>query len=554
MPIALLGIVVGLLGLSGIGTAQAASPPAAHPDQPGTGPVTRGEPGCPSGRGAAGRGTVDYFELTGVIDQVSARATIQQIAASEKSCAEVLIIRLDTPGGLRVPVASLVDQISNSTVPVVTWIGPSGARVAGVGVLIAAASSLVVTSPGTALGPLVPVNLDTTPGSAGAGAMSYLRSVAARRHRSIAAFTSPSARIRDTAAAQDGFANFEAADLSTVLENLSNRIVPTAGGTVQLPAQATGLSFYKMGFVARLVHTADRPSVAYMFLLLGVFGLVFELYFPGIGAAGLMGGTSLVIGLYGCTLLPTSWAALALLMIGLLLFVPDMHNGGLGPVSAAGAVGVTAGSLLLFPHAQPALQLPTWAIVAGVVGTAIFFIQIMTAALRARLERPPAGAEGLMGSIGVARTDLIPDGQVTAGGSLWRARTMGAAIAEGSRVRVRSVSGIVLLVDAIGLEEELAEATARPREPEPARDLPLPPEAQASANPPVSAEPVSAEPVSAEPVSAEPVSAEPVSAEPARADPLPRSPGSAGTQPVSPEPSPPDTPPILPGPAGTQPT
>lgn len=478
--------MVGLIGVAGVGTAEAASPPVAGRGAPGAVPVTRSARAC-----AGSRGPIDYFELSGVIDQVSAGATIRQIAASEKSCAEALIIRLDTPGGLRVPVTSLVDHISNSTVPVVTWIGPSGATAAGIGVLIAAASNLVVTSPGTTLGPLLPVNLDTTPGGGNAGAMNYLRSLAARRQRSIAAFTSPSTRVRDVTAAQDGFASFEAADLSTVLENLSNRSIPTAGGTVRLPAQAAGLSFFKMGFVARLVHTADRPSVAYMFLLLGIFGLVFELYFPGIGAAGLMGGTSLVIGLYGCTLLPTSWAALALLMIGLLAFVPDLHNGGLGPVSAAGAVGVTAGSLLLFPHAQPALQLPAWAIVAGVIGTAIFFVQIMTAALRARLERPPAGAEGLRGSIGIARTDLIPDGQVTAGGSMWRARTLGAAIAEGSRVRVRSVSGIVLLVDAIALEEELTvpqeppppEAPGVSEPPAVSQDLPTPQAREAAQGP-----------------------------------------------------------------------
>lgn len=416
-------------------------------------------PAATPGAGAcAGHaGPVDYFELTGVIDSVSAQAVINQIDSAGRTCAEALIIRLDTPGGLRVPVTTLVEHVLNAPVPVVAWIGPSSARAAGAGVLIAAAASLVVTSPRSALGPLVPVNLDAKPGNAGT-AMDYFRTVAARRQRPIGAFGSPTARVSDLTAAQSGFASYEAADLTTLLQNLSGRTVPVAGATVQLPAQAPGLSFSKMGFVARLVHTADRPAVAYMFLLLGLFGLVFELYFPGIGAAGLMGGASLVIGLYGFTLLPTSWAALSLLVIGVLAFVPDMHNGGLGPVSAAGGVAVAVGSLLLLPHAQPALRLPLWVVVSGVVGTAIFFIQIMTAALRARLERPPAGAEGLLGSIGTARTDLIPDGQVNAGGALWRARTLGAAIAEGSRVRVRSVSGIVLLVDQIGLEEELAEA------------------------------------------------------------------------------------------------
>ena len=116
-------------------------------------------------------------------------------------------------------------------------------------------------------------------------------------------------------------------------------------------------------------------------------------------------------------------------------------------------MALVAGSILLFPHASPALRLPWWAVVSAVVGTLLFFISIMTAALRARAARPPAGIEGLVGSVGLTRTNLVPDGEVTAAGSLWRARTLGAAIPEGTRVRVRSVTGLLLLVEGIGEED-----------------------------------------------------------------------------------------------------
>ena len=426
-------LVMGLIGAA-LGLLAAAAPAGgAEPPRAPAGP-------------AAGP-AVDYFELTGVIDPASARSLVQEIDAAGRAGSRALIIRLDSPGGLRASVSSLVDHVLQSKVPVVVWVAPSGARAAGAGVFVAYAAHVAVMAPGTTIGPVVPVNLDAPPGSSSAAG--YLRTVAARTGRNADALGTGSVSLGDAAAAQAGVVTFQAGELGTLLHNLEGRSVTVGGRTVQLSVAGVALRFHKMGLVARLLHTATRPGVAYMLLLVGLFGLVFELYFPGIGAAGLMGGGALVLALYGFTVLPTSWAALALLVVGVVLFVPDLHSGGLGIPTAAGAAALVAGSVLLFPGARPALQLPWWAIASGVAGTLLFFISIMTAALRARAARPPAGAEGLVGAVGVARTDLAPDGEVTASGSLWRARTLGAAIAEGTQVRVRSVSGLMLVVEPL---------------------------------------------------------------------------------------------------------
>lgn len=419
---------------------------------------------------------VDYFELTGVIDQASARSLIQQVDAAEASNSGVLIVRLDTPGGLRISATAIVQRLLAAKVPVVVWVGPSGAQAAGVGALIAYSGTLVAMAPGTTLGPLTPVNLDAQPGGDAAGALASLREAASARSRDAGPMGTGSVKLGDTAAAQAGIATFEAGDLSTVLQNIDGKAVTTAAGPVTLNVAGAELRFHKMGFLARFEHTAARPAVAYMFLLLGFFGLVFELYFPGIGAAGLMGGVSLALGLYGFSILPTSWLAVAILCAGVLLLIPDMHNGGLGPPTYLGTALVLVGSLRLFPHAPPALELPWWATACGVVGCLLFFISIMTAALRTRMARPPAGAQSLLGGIGLARTDIAPDGEVTADGSLWRARTVGAAIAEGSAVRVKSVSGLVLMV-------ELAED----QEPAPGPDPEAKPESKPGPDPTESA-------------------------------------------------------------------
>ncbi|HKN49626.1 MAG TPA: NfeD family protein, partial [Actinomycetota bacterium] len=410
--------------------------------------------GSSPGSSPAG-GTVDYFELSGVIDPVSAQALTRVITSSEASRSTVLIVRLDTPGGLRVSVTDLVDRVRRAKVPVVVWVAPQGARAAGAGLFVAEAAPVLVMGPGTTLGPAVPVNLDGTTDPAAAAA--YLRSIISSGPRPQA--TVALEAVSDETAAREGIVSFRAGTLSTLLQNLDGRTVTVDGQPVKLSVADAPLRFQKLGFFDRLLHAATRPAVAYMLLLVGLFGIVFELYFPGIGAAGAMGGGALVLSLYGFSVLPTSWAALALVVVGIVAFVPDLHSGGLGVPTAFGTVALVAGSVLLFPHASPALRLPWWVIVAAVVGTLLFFISIMTAALRARAARPPAGIEGLVGSLGLARTNLVPDGEVTAAGSLWRARTLGAAIPEGTTVRVRSVAGLLLLVEGIGEEETTGEVS-----------------------------------------------------------------------------------------------
>ena len=398
---------------------------------------------------------MDYFELSGVIDPVSAHALTRVITSSEASRSAVLIVRLDTPGGLRVSVRGLVDRIRRARVPIVVWVAPQGTHAAGTGLFLAEAAPVLVMGPGTTLGPAVPVNLDGTTDPAEAAA--YLRSIVSGGPRPQSTVTLEA--VSDETAAGEGIISFRAGTLSTLLQNLDGRTVTVDGQPVRLSVADAPLRFQKLGFFDRLLHAATRPAVAYMLLLVGLFGIVFELYFPGIGAAGAMGGGALVLSLYGFSVLPTSWAALALVVVGIVAFVPDLHSGGLGVPTAFGTVALVTGSVLLFPHASPALRLPWWAIFSAVAGTLLFFISIMTAALRARAARPPAGIEGLVGSLGLARTNLVPDGEVTAAGSLWRARTLGPAIPEGTRVRVRSVAGLLLLVEGIAEEESTGETS-----------------------------------------------------------------------------------------------
>lgn len=407
------------------------------------------------GEAQASTDVVEFIEITGVIDPVSSRFLLRQIDRAEEKGSRAVIIRLDTPGGLDISMREIVQRVLGSKVPVVVWVAPSGARAASAGVFITYAAHVAAMAPGTNLGAAHPVNLgekldETTEAKVVNDAAAYLRAIAKQRGRNVEfaerAVRESASLDAEEAVAQD-VADFTAGSLRALLAGLDGREVEVGGRSVRLSTEGVVPRFHKMGLLERILHSAIRPEIAYLVLLLGFYGLIFELYNPGIGAAGVLGGVALILGFYALSVLPTSWAGVALLVLAVAFFLADVHTAGLGVFTAGGTVALVAGSLLLFAGAGPEFRLAWWAIVGAVASAFVFFISIMTAAIRARTARPISGAEGMIGTIGVARTDIAPDGRVMAKGTLWRARTVGAAIGEGSPVRILGVSGLMLMVE-----------------------------------------------------------------------------------------------------------
>lgn len=418
---------------------------------------------------------IDFIELEGVIDPVSSRYLLRMLDRASSEGSNLVIVQLDTPGGLDISMREMVQKILASRVPVVVWVAPAGARAASAGVFITYAAHIASMSPATNVGAAHPVNLggeadETSTEKAVEDAVAYLESIARLRNRNVEWAEDAireSASIDAERALELNVVDLNSSGLSDLLRQIDGRtirITPEGGlgedtdaYDVTISTQNYRLVFHKMGLFERILHTVVRPEIAYMLLILGFYGLIFELYNPGIGAAGVLGGTSLILGLYALSILPTSWAGVALLVLAFVFFVVDLHVAGLGVFTLGGVVSLLAGSLLLFSGASPELRLAWWAIGGAVAGSLLFFIGVMTAAIRARIAQPVSGSEGLVGTFGSARTDIAPEGQVMARGTLWRARTAGMAIGQGSRVRILGVSGLVLMVEqaeAQLLEEE----------------------------------------------------------------------------------------------------
>jgi membrane-bound serine protease (ClpP class) len=408
--------------------------------------------------------TVDVIEVDGVIDPTVATYLIGRIRGAQGDGVEAAIVRLDTPGGLDVSMRDIIREMLDSRVPIIVWVAPRGARAASAGTFISYAGNLAYMAEATEIGAATPVNLggqqsETLERKVTNDAAAYIRSLAIERGRNAdwaERAVRDAASISATRAAEINVVDGIASSLRELMQAADGKTVETASGSVTVEmwdearrVPSVVVRFQEMNLLQQLLHAVTNPEVAFLLLLAGIFGIIFELYNPGIGLAGMLGAVSLLLGFYALSVLPTNWAGVLLIVLAVLFFLVDLQAAGLGVWTIGGIAALVAGSLILFSGASPAVELSPWAIAGAVAGTLLFFISVMTAALRVRLRRPITGEEALVGTIGEARTDIAPEGTVVTKGTLWRARTMETGIAAGSKVKVMATEGLVLLVEPV---------------------------------------------------------------------------------------------------------
>jgi membrane-bound serine protease (ClpP class) len=418
------------------------------------------------------RGVVDVVEVKGVIDPPTSDYLRGRLDAAEEEAVHAVILQIDTPGGLDISMREIIQQMLGSDVPVIAWIAPRGARAASAGTFITYAANLAYMAEATAIGAATPVNLgggesETLTRKATNDAAEYIRDIAVTRGRNpewAEDAVREATSVGATEAVRIDVVNGIASSLRALLEDLDGRTTEVADGstiTLETWDAETGspsvtIRFQQMNLLQRLLHTVVNPEIAFLLILLGTFGLIFEIYNPGIGLAGLLGAVALLLGFYALSVLPTNWAGVLLIILGVIFLVVDLQVAGLGIWTAGGLAALVTGALILFSGAAPALELSPWAIVAAVILTLVFFVSVMTAALRVRLRRPVTGEEAIVGTFGEAKTDISPEGTVLTRGTLWRARTMETGIAAGERVRIMATEGLTLLVEPYEEEEEQA--------------------------------------------------------------------------------------------------
>ncbi len=407
--------------------------------------------GSPAGAQEPSPTPVEVVKVEGALDRIVA-GYLEEILREAEATGAVVVLQLDSPGALGRPGVVLAERVARARVPVVTWVGPAPARASGAGLLLMAASSVAAVSPGSQTGPLHPVDVarpaDRFPGVLGRIGAALL----ARGEGELELVDRP---LTAQEALDLGVADVAAASVPELLGRIDGRVVPTAAGPVRLatrvatsPEEGPGVAirFRDLGPVRRVLHGVATPTAIYLLLVLGLAALAFESTQPGFGFAGVSGVALLGLAAYGLTVVPTSWAGLALLGLGVGAMTLDVYLRRLGPLTYGGLAGFAAGSWLAWRGVGDAIDLSTWVVALAVVGSFLFYGFALTVALRSR-ERIVSAQHGLIGLVGEARGDLAPEGPVYVKGTLWRGRSADGPIPKGTRIRVRGVDGLILRVE-----------------------------------------------------------------------------------------------------------
>lgn len=395
----------------------------------------------------------------GAVDPVMARYIEREIGRAEADGAEVVIVELDTAGGLDSSMREIAQALLDADVPVAVHVAPAGARAASAGMFVTLAASVAAMAPGTAIGAAHPVmvgrrDVDSTMEAKVVNDTAALaRAIAALRHRNS---DWPERAVRESVsltsdeALREGMIDIVATDRGDLLRQLDGRRVTTASGDRTVHTSEIRIAERPMPITERLVQIVSDPNIAYLLFLLGLLGVAAELYHPGTFVPGTIGAIALVLALVAFGNLPISWAGILLILIGVGLFVGELHTG-TGALAAVALVALVVGSLLLYSPPEgaspgPAVRVsPSIVVLMSAVVTG-FFLVVVRATLRTRRLAVRTGIPVLVGRVGIATSELTPEGTVRVDGEVWSAESEGEVIHAGESVTVLGASGVTLRV------------------------------------------------------------------------------------------------------------
>lgn len=402
--------------------------------------------------------------VDGPITPAAAEYIVRGIGLATERSAHAILIRLNTPGGLLQSTRTIVSAILESPVPVIVYVTPAGAQAGSAGVFITLAGDLAVMAPGTNIGAAHPVGMQGAMDSvmsakATNDAAAFVRAIAQQRHRNLSWAEDAvrnSVALSAGEALDSGVVDVVAASESALLDSLHGRTVRSGASAIVLSLTSATIEEIPPNFAETILGVLSDPNIAYILFLLGLYGLLFELYNPGSILPGVVGGISMILALYALQTLPFSYAGIALIVFAIILFLLEVKVTSHGLLAIGGTIALLLGSAMLIrPTSGLELVEISWSVILFASGiTALFFLAVIGLGLRAQRARPASGAESLVGRTAVARTDLDPDGTVDFMGELWNARSDGQPIAAGSTVAVKRIEGLLLIVSTQHRVEE----------------------------------------------------------------------------------------------------
>ncbi len=422
------------------------------------------------GDAATGRRAV-VLEVNGAIGPAIADYIARELAAVAPADTGLVVLRMNTPGGLDGSMRKIISAILASPVPVATFVAPGGARAASAGTYIAYASAVAAMAPGTNIGAATPIQLgggglfgggnkddkkksgtepaDTHTRKIVNDATAYIRSLAELNKRNVE-WAEKAVRSADSISAADALKlnviDVVAADVPDLLRKIDGRSVIVAGKPTQL--QTAGLSVVTIapGWRTEFLAIITNPNVAFILMLIGIYGIIFEFTTPGTMVPGTIGVISLLLALYALNLLPINYAGAGLVLLGVGLMIAEVFIGSFGVIGIAGVIAFGIGSFMMFNSGVPGFELSLSVLAAAMVVTAALFVLVIALLLRSRKRPVVTGQEGIMGAEGEALDWQQDEGKVRVQGEIWRARSS-HPLEPGTRIKVVNRDGLVLHVE-----------------------------------------------------------------------------------------------------------
>ena len=410
---------------------------------------------------AFGAGRIIVIEVDGVINPVVAEFMANEIYNANKFSEELIVIQMDTPGGLDPSMRKIIKAIQNSKIPVASFISPSGSRASSAGVFIAIASHISAMEPGTKIGAAHPVKLMV--GGEGEQAKiiedkvvndtsTYIRSLAEQRGRN-AHWAELSVRKNVSVSAEEAkrlnVIDLLAANLDSLVLALDTREVKLGGNIIKLNTAEKNILFKEMNSRQKILNIIASPNVAYVLMMLGLVGLYLEISNPGLILPGVLGSLSLVLALYAMQMLPINYSGLLLIFIGVILLIAEVSLMSYGLLALSGAISIFLGSIMLIDSEDPAMQISKIVLYPTLGMNFLVSIGSIYLAKKTHQLVTTTGMEGLLGDIGVVKEILNLEGRVLIHGEIWKAES-DTVILVGEKVSVEVVKGLKIKVRKVG--------------------------------------------------------------------------------------------------------
>jgi len=384
------------------------------------------------------------------IHPVTSEYIINTIDRGEKENASLIIMNLNTPGGLDTSMRDIIERILSSKIPIVAYVSPSGARCASAGFFISIACDIFVMAPGTNTGAAHPVGVSITGQSMDKtmeekvtnDAASYIKSIAEKRGRNkklAEDAVRKSLSYTEKEAFEGNLIDLIANNEQEIIDFFNGkRIKRFNGEEVLLDLKGKQIIEIPMTARQKFLLTISNPNLAYLLLMLGLLGLYFELSNPGAIFPGVLGGICILLAIFSFQILPINYVGLILILLAIGMFIVDLKIQSYGILSIGGVIAMIIGSIMLINAPIPELRPSLKFIIPFAVGLSLIFIFLLTITIRAHMKKVFTGKEGLIGEIGVAQNDLNPEGKVFVHGEIWNAEAS-EEIPRSSKVKVVEV-------------------------------------------------------------------------------------------------------------------